>query len=128
MPGGIDPTPARKRLDQFPRPVRKKLKPAPLIDETEARLLLPEKQFREALFKDFVRFCHSHGGVVVSVPWTSPAVVLVPLGDGETSALEIALQQLPKYKVVKLPATVTRLSHGVFSEMHQIEVVLWASA
>jgi len=117
----------RQRLDCHPRAVRKKAKPAPLLDDLDARLLMAadEKTYREILFRDFVKFCRDHDGFVVSQPWRSPAVVLVPLGDGETSRLEIALSCLPKYRVVKLPSTAARLSHGVFETMRQIEVQLW---
>jgi hypothetical protein len=86
-------------------------------------LVLPEKQYRELLFRDFVKFCRDHGGVVVSVPWCSPAVVLVELG--ENSPLEIALQAVPRFKVTRLPNTAIRLSHGRFQEMREIEVRLW---
>jgi hypothetical protein len=114
----------RRRWDNHPR-VARKAKPKVALDDTEAHLVLPEKQYRELLFRDFVRFCRDHDAFVVSVPWQSPAVVQVPLGDGETSRLEIALQQLPKYRVVQLPGTAARLSHGVFETMRQIEVTLW---
>jgi hypothetical protein len=122
----IDPKPSKRRWDSHPRLARRVKKPAPLVDEAAARLLCAsEKEYRETLFADFCRFARSYGAFVVSVPWQSPALVLVPLGDGETSPLEIALQQLPKFRVTKLPATTTRLSHGVFEAMRQIEVTLW---
>jgi hypothetical protein len=70
----------KQRLDQHPCIVRK-AKPKVALDDAEARLLLPEKQYREMLWLDFCRFARSHGGIVVSVPWRSPAVVLVPLGE-----------------------------------------------
>jgi hypothetical protein len=125
MAVAIDAKPSKQRFDQHPRLKRLKPKPAPLQDEAEARLLIAdEKTFRETLFRDFVKFCRDHGAYVVSVPWHSPARVLVP-PDGETSALEIALARLPKYRVVQIPAMAVRLSHGVFSDMRQIEVTLW---
>jgi hypothetical protein len=119
----IDPKTSKRRWDNLPRIVRKKPQPVALIDDP--LLYRDEKAYREALFRDFVRFCRDHGGFVISVPWQSPALVLVPLGDGETSRLEIALQQLPKYPFVKLPATAARLSHGVFETMRELEVHLW---
>ena len=115
---------SRRRWDSHPR-VARKAKPKVALDDTEAHLVLPEKQYRELLFRDFVRFCRDHDAFVVSVPWQSPAVVMVPLGDGETSRLEIALQQLPKYRVTQLPGTAARLSHGAFREMRRIAVTLW---
>jgi hypothetical protein len=111
-----------KRLDHHPRVVRKK-KPVAILDDAEAHLVLPEKQYRELLWLDFCRFARQHDAVVISVPWRSPAIVLVPLG--EPSRLEIALSRLPKYPFAKLPATAARLSHGVFETMRQIEVRLW---
>jgi hypothetical protein len=101
------------RLDKTPRPKRQKPKPVTL-DDTEARLLVAdEKTYRAELWLDFARFARSHGGIVISRPSASPVTVLVPLGDGETSALEIALQSLPKYPVTKLPSLAARLnSHG----------------
>ena len=120
----IDARPSKQNLGHHPRTVRK-AKPKVALDDTEAHLVLPEKEFRQLVFASFVKFCRDHGGVVVSVPWQSPAVVQVPLGDGETSRLEIALSRLPKYRVVKLPAIAVRLSHGVFETMRQIEVTLW---
>jgi hypothetical protein len=123
----IDAKPAKPDLSRHPRLKRTKPKPAPLSDDAEARLLLitNEKEYREILFRDFVKFCREHDGFVVSQPWHSPALVLVPLRDGETSRLEIALQRLPKYRVLKLPSTAARLSHGVSETMRQIEVTLW---
>jgi hypothetical protein len=116
-------TAAKQRLDCHPRVVRKK-KPVAVLDDDQARLMFAdEKTFRETLFRDFVKFCREHDGVVISVPWQSPAIVLVPLG--EPSRLEIALSCLPKYPFVKLPSTAARLSHGVFYEMRQIAVRLW---
>ena len=107
----------------LPRIVRKKPQPVALTDDP--LLYRDEKAYREALFRDFVRFCRDHDAFVVSVPWQSPAVVMVPLGDGETSRLEIALQQLPKYRVTQLPGPAARLSHGAFREMRRIAVTLW---
>src|SRR5215471_11458978 len=114
MPVTADQKP--RRFDVHPRLKRAKPKPATL-DDNELHLVLPEKQYRELLFRDFVRFCREHGGFVVSVPWQSPVTVQVRLADGEPSRLEIALQQLPKYRVVKLPSTAARLSHGIFETM-----------
>jgi hypothetical protein len=111
-----------RRLDHHPRVIRKK-KPVAVLDDDQARLTLPEKQYRELLFKEFVSFARQHDGVVISVPWRSPAVVLVPLG--EPSRLEIALSCLPKYPFVQLPGTAARLSHGAFSELRRIAVRLW---
>ena len=122
MPVAVDPKP-RQNLGEHPRAIRKKPQPAALTDDP--LLYRSEKTYREQLFRDFVKFCRDHGGFVVSVPWQSPAVVQVPLGDGETSRLEIALQQLPKYRVVQLPGTAARLSHGVFETMRELEVRLW---
>jgi hypothetical protein len=123
----IDAKPTKRRFDQSPRLARKAKKPAPLIDPVEARLATAsEKEYREILFRDFVKFCREHDAVVISQPWQSPAVVLVPLGDGETSRLEIAMLRLPKYRVTKLPATTTRLSHQIFETMRQLEVHLWS--
>jgi hypothetical protein len=124
MPVAVDPKPPKPRLDEHRRIVRKKPELA-VLDHVEARSVLPEKQYREMLWLDFCRFARSHDGIVISVPWRSPATVLVPLGNGETSRLEIALQQLPKYPVVKLPSTAVRLSHGVFETMRELEVHLW---
>jgi len=114
-----------RRWDNNPRIVRKAKPKQVALDDDEARLRLPEKEFRELLFRDFVRFCRAHRGVVISTPWCSPAVVQVPLGDGETSRLEIALARLPKYPFIRLPGTAARLAHGAFSEMRRIEVCLW---
>ena len=120
MPAAIDPKRPKQRFDQHPR----LKKPAPLVDEAEARLLVAsEKEYREILFRDFVKFCRDRGGIVISQPWHSPAVVLVPLG--EPSRLEIALSCLPKYPFVQLPGTAARLSHGAFSELRRIAVRLW---
>jgi hypothetical protein len=116
---------SKRRWDNHPRIVRKKPQPIVLDDEAEARLRMSEAEYRRELFRSFVKWAREHDGVVISQPWHSPALVLVPLGDGETSALEIALERLPKYKVTKLPATATRLSHGIFQTMRQIEVHLW---
>jgi hypothetical protein len=80
--------PPKQNLGAHPRAVRKKPQPVALIDDP--LLYRNEKAYREALFRDFVKFCREHGGFVVSQPWRSPATVLVPLGDGETSRLEIA--------------------------------------
>src|SRR5262249_31740903 len=108
--------PGPARFDVRPRLARK-AKPKVALDDTEAHLLLPEKQYRELLWLDFCRFCRQHDAFVVSVPWRSPARVLVPLGDGQDSELEIALSCLPKYRVVKLPSTAARLSHRGFETM-----------
>ena len=115
---------SKRRWDSHPR-VARKAKPRVALDDTEAHFLLPEKQYRELLFHDFVRFCRDHDGVVISVPWQSPAVVLVPLGDGQDSELEIALRNLRKYPVTKVPGTMTRLSHGIFETMRPTEIRLW---
>jgi hypothetical protein len=120
----IDAKPPKQRFDQHPH-LKRQAKPKVALDDIEAHLVLPEKEYRELLFRDFVKFCREHDAFVVSVPWRMPARVLVPLGDGETSRLEIALQQLPKYRVVKLPNTAARLSHGVFETMRELEVRLW---
>jgi hypothetical protein len=120
----ISAKPSKQGFDQAPRLARKAKKPAPLIDPVEARLATAsEKEFREILFKDFVRFVHQRGGVVVSQPWRSPAVVLVPLG--ETSELEKALEALSRYKFTKLPGTEMRLAHGTFRQMVKLGIVLW---
>jgi hypothetical protein len=50
--------------------------------------------------------------------------VLVPPGDDD-SQLEIAMRSLPKYRVTKLMSTATRLAHGTFKQMCEIEVQLW---
>jgi hypothetical protein len=124
----IDPKRPKQNLGAHPRLKRVKPKPAPLLDDLEARLLMvtDEKTYRETLFRDFVKFCREHDGVVVSVPWQSPARVLVPLGDdGEKSRLEKAFERFPKYRIVKLPAMVSRLSHGVFQTMQQLSIELW---
>ena len=103
---------------------------AELVARSARLLVASEKEYRETLFRDFVKFCRDHGGLVISVPWTSPALVLVPLGDGETSRLEIALQRLPKYRVVKLPSMAARLSH-IGSDRMQLAIThgahVWAA-
>jgi hypothetical protein len=116
--------PKNRRWDSHPR-VARKAKPKVALDDNELHLVLPEKQYREQLFRSFVAFCREHDGVVISVPWRSPAVVLVPLGDGQDSELEIALRNLKKYPVTKVPGTMTRLSHGIFETMRPIEIRLW---
>jgi|SRR5262249_38403191 len=114
-------TAIKQRFDQAPLAVRKKPQPAALTDHP--LLYRSEKAYREALFRDFVKFASSYGGVVISVPWCSPAVVLVELG--ENSPLEKALQAVPRFKVTRLPGTAIRLSHGRFRELRSISVVLW---
>ena len=52
----IDSKPSNRRWDSHPR-VARKAKPKVALDDTEARLVLPEKQYRELLFRDFVKFC-----------------------------------------------------------------------
>lgn len=114
-----------KRFDVHPRAVRKKVKPASLLDDDEAHLLLPEKEYRQRLWNDFAAFVKSHGGVVISPPDHGTVRCQVRLADGEVSGLEKSLQALPKYKVTKSPSTATRLSHGVFETMRELEVRLW---
>jgi hypothetical protein len=119
---------AAKRLDHHPRVKRTKPKPVVLGDDAEQVMLfygLDERTYREQLFRDFVLFCRKHDGFVISQPWHSPAVILVRLGDGETSPLEKAMQALPRYQVTKLPGTTIRLSHGIFETMRQLQVQLW---
>jgi hypothetical protein len=118
-------TAAKQRLDCHPRAVRKKVKPAPLLDDAEAYLLLPEKEYRQRLWNDFAAFVKSHGGHVVSPPDHSPVRCQVRLADGETSPLEKAMEALPKYKVTKLTSTAIRLSQHGFQQMAELEIVLW---
>jgi hypothetical protein len=126
MPGAIDQKPTKQRFDQHPRLKRKATKPAPLIDDAEARLkIADEKLFRAALWADFAKFAKSHGAFVVSPPDHSPVRCQVLLSDGEISPLEIAMRALPKYPVVKLPTMAARLAHGAFQRMHELEIVLW---
>ena len=125
MPVAVDPKPSRQRFDQHPRAIRKKPQAVVLDDEAEARLRMSEAEYRRELFRSFVKWAREHDGVVISVPWQSPAVVLVPLGDGQDSELEIALRNLRKYPVTKVPGTMTRLSHGIFETMRPIEIRLW---
>ena len=94
-----------KRFDVHPRAVRKKVKPASLLDDDEAHLLLPEKEYRQRLWNDFAAFVKSHGGVVISPPDHGTVRCQVRLADGEVSGLEKSLQALPKYKVTKSPST-----------------------
>jgi hypothetical protein len=114
-----------RRWDCNPRIVRKKPEPI-TIDDPEAHLrFADERTFRNALWLDFARYARSYGGIVISRPSVSPVTVLVGLGDGEDSPLEIALRSLPKYSVIKLPGTMMRLSHAVFVSMRPIEIRLW---
>jgi hypothetical protein len=123
MAVAVDPKPARKRLDQFPRPVRKKLKPAPLLNDPALAVLLfgDEKQYREQLFRDFVKFCRDAGAWVISSPLERVCRVQMP--DG--SPLLERLAQLPRFPVVKLPNVSQRIQGGRFIETQEIEVELW---
>jgi hypothetical protein len=118
----IDPKPPKQHWDNRPRPARRATKPAPLLDDAQARLLIAdEKTFREMLFRDFVKFCRDAGAWVVSPPFDRQCRVLVP--DG--SPLLERLTQLPKYPVVKLPNVSHRLQGGRFVPVSEIEVHLW---
>jgi hypothetical protein len=119
----IDAKPPRPRLDQHPRLKRQKPKPAPLLDDLDARLLMAadEKTYRETLFRDFVKFCARCGAWVVSAPFEKRCRVLVP--DG--SPLLERLAELPRYPVASLPGISHRLTHGRFVRVSEIEVLLW---
>ena len=123
MPVAVDQKPARKRLDQFPRPVRKKLKPAPLLDDPAQAALLfgNEQQYRNQLWHDFVRFVRDAGAWVVTPPAEGRARCQVP--DG--SPLLERLAQLPRFPVATLPGTSHRLTHGRFVPVREIQVTLW---
>ena len=120
----IDAKPPRQRFDQHPRFARRKVKPAPLLDDAEAQLLLPEKEYRQRLWNDFAAFVKSHGAFIVSPPDHGTVRCQVRLTDGD-SQLEIAMRRLPKYRVTKLMSTATRLSHGTFQQMGELEITLW---
>jgi hypothetical protein len=98
------------------------------LDDAEAQLLLPEKEFRRRLWSDFAAFVKLHGGYVVSPPDHGTVRCQVRLGDGETSPLEIALQRFPKYRVLRLPAMAARLSHGLFEQVRELDIELWCGS
>jgi hypothetical protein len=100
-----------------PRPV------APLLDNLEARLLLTasEREYRETLFRDFVKFCRDAGAWVISPPFERRCRVLVP--DGSTLLERLA--ELPRFPVVKLPNVSHRLQGGRFITVTEIQVTLW---
>src|SRR5215470_13108085 len=112
-----------QRLDKWPRLKRVKSKPAPLLDDLEARLLLTtsETEYRQILFRDFVKFCRDAGAWVVSAPFERQCRVLMP----QDSPLLERLAQLPKYPVVKLENLSHRLTHGRFIPVTEIQVTLW---
>ena len=117
----IDPKPSKRRFDEHPRLKRKATKPAPLIDPIAALMYRDEKAYREALFRDFVKFCRDAGAWVVSAPFERRCRVLVP--DG--SPLIERLAELPRYPVATLANVSHRLTHGRFVPVREIEVQLW---
>jgi hypothetical protein len=116
-----DPKPSKRRLDHHPRLARKKKPVAPLLDDLEARLLLPEREYRETLFRDFVKFCRDAGAWVVSPPFERRCRVLMP----PDSPLLERLAQLPRYPVVKMPNVSHRLHGGRFIPVIELQVTLW---
>jgi len=111
-----------RRWDCNPRIVRKKREPI-TIDDPEAHLrFADEKTFRNALWLDFARFARSHGGIVISRPSVSPVRVQVPAED---TSLEKAMASLPRYRTVKLGNMSSRLAHGVWQSMRELEIHLW---
>jgi hypothetical protein len=112
-----------KRFDVRPRLARKKKPVAPLADDIEARLLLTtsEREYREILFRDFVKMCRDCNAWVISPPFERRCRVLVP--DGST--LLDRLKQLPRFPVATIPGLKHRLTHGRFVPVREIEVQLW---
>jgi hypothetical protein len=92
------------------------------LDDTEAALLFPPKEYREKLWVYFVRFAREHGAWVITPPNDKDGRVRVQLG--QDSDLEKALEDFPQYRVTKLGAA-TRLSHGRFEQVREILVTLW---
>jgi hypothetical protein len=115
---------AARRWDSHPRVARRAKPKAAVLEDAEAHLLLPEKEYRQLLWRDFAKFVKTHGGYVVSPPDHGTVRCQVRLADGD-SQLEIAMRSLPKYRVTKLMSTATRLSHGTFQQMSELEITLW---
>jgi hypothetical protein len=110
MTAAIDPKPPKRRFDQHPRLARvaRKKPPVTLGDDAAQVMLfygLSERDYRETLFRDFVRFCRDAGAWVVSAPFERRCRVLMP----PDSPLLERLAQLPKYPVVKMPNVQHRL-------------------
>jgi len=119
MPVAVDPKPSKQRFDQHPRIVRKKPQPAALTDDP--LLYRSEKAYRDALWRDFVRFVRDAGAWVVTPPAEGRARCQMP--DG--SPLLERLAQLPRFPVATLPGMLHRLTHGRFVPVREIEVQLW---
>jgi hypothetical protein len=120
MATAIDPKSAKQNLGAHPRPKRKAIKPAPLIDPVAALMYRDETEYRRALFRDFVKFARECNSWVVSPPFDPRCRVLMP--DG--SPLLERLAQLPRYPVVRIGKT-SRLAHGKFMDVDIVEVTLW---
>jgi hypothetical protein len=112
---------AKQRFDVHPRVVRKAKPKSSVLDDAEAYLTLPEKEFRQRLWNDFAAFVKSHGGYTVSPPDHSPVRCQIP----DDSPLLERLAQLPRYPVVKLPGISHRLTLGRFIEVKEALVTLW---
>jgi hypothetical protein len=110
-----------QNLGAHPRPQRKAVKPAPLIDPVAALMYRDENQYRRILFRDFVKLARDCGAWVISPPFDPRCRVLVP--DGSTILERLA--ELPRFPVVKMPGTSHRLTHGRFVPVQEIEVRLW---
>jgi hypothetical protein len=116
----IDTKPPKQNLGEHPRAVRKKPQPAALIDDP--LLYRDEKTYRHRLWNDFAAFVKSYGGHTISPPDHSPVRVQVPADD---TSLENAMASLPRYRTVKLANVSSRLAHGVWQSMRELEIYLW---
>jgi hypothetical protein len=112
-----------KRFDVRERLKRVKPKPAPLLDDIVARLLLTanEREYRRILFRDFVKLARDCNAWVISPPYERRCRVLLP----PDSTLLQRLAELPRFPVVKIPGISQRLTHGRFVSVQEIEVQLW---
>jgi hypothetical protein len=125
MATAIDPKRPKQNLGQHPRLARTRKKPAPVttLGDDAAQVMLfyglSERDYRVWLFADFCRFCRLHDGWVTSPP--NQGTARVQLAEG--SAL---LEKLPpRYPVATLPGISHRLTHGRFTPVREIEVLLW---
>jgi hypothetical protein len=127
MPAAIDPNRPKQRFDQHPRVARlARKKPAPVtLGDDAAQVMLfyglTERDYRDRLHRDFVKFCRDADAWVVSAPFERQCRVLVP--DG--SPLLERLAQLPRYPVATMPGKSHRLHGGRFIPVTEIQVTLW---
>jgi hypothetical protein len=125
MPAAIDPKPPTKRFDRHPRILRKKKAAAPDViryDASEVMLFwgLSEGAYRARLFSDFAAFCRKHNAWVITPPGQGTAHVQI----AEGSPLLSLLAALPKYPFAIL-GDASRLAHGRFIPVTEIQVTLW---